>query len=511
VYDVVVIGAGSAGAVVAARTSENPDLRVLLIEAGPDYPLLAETPFDLRNGYDNSYRDHDWGLRYRPTEFFPERPFPRGRVTGGSSAVNTTIALRGMREDYDAWAESVGCPAWRFERVLPLFCRLERDLDFGDAPYHGDAGSISIRRHPWEELTRSHQAFLETARRLGYPDCPDANDPESAGAGPHPMNKLGRTRVSTAVGYLAPARIRPNLEIRARTTARRLLFRGRSAVALEVEGAGGAVERIEARLFVCAAGAIHTPGLLVRSGIGPPDTLDALGIEAVAELPGVGRNLCDHPAVPVVCVARHPEVASRELPLIQTILRYTAPGSAQRNDLQIELLTFAAAVDGEPCFGVAAVLEQCESRGLLRVVSTDPHAPPAIEPALCSDPRDVERLAGCLLEAHRFAQTKPLAELCARIVFPDPARGLDLAGARELCRRLSGSGYHPCGTARMGEDSDPEAVCDGYGAVRSVENLVVADASLMPSVPRANTNLTCIMIGEQVGEWLRTRHPRYPL
>ncbi len=508
-HDVIVIGAGSSGAVVAARASENPNLDVLLLEAGPDYAALAQTPFDLVDGHQNSLRDHDWGLRYRPTEFSGERPLPRGRVTGGSSAVNTTIALRGMREDYDAWAEQAGA-AWRFERVLPLFRRLERDLDFGDAAHHGDAGPIPIRRYPWDELVPSHQAFLETARALGYPDCPDANAPDGFGAGPHPMNKLGRTRISTAVGYLAPARIRPNLEIRAQATVRRVLFRGRRAVGVEVEH-GGELERIEGKLVVCSAGAIHTPGLLVRSGIGARELLDGLGIAVVSDLPGVGENLCDHPAVPVLCAVRDPALASAELPLIQTILRFTAPGSAQRNDLQIELLTFAATADGTPCLGVAAVLEQCESRGRLRINSAASDAQPLIEPGLCSDARDASRLAGCLLEARRFAESKPLSDLIERIVFPDPRRALDLDSARELCRRVSGSGYHPCGTAKMGADSDPAAVCDGHGAVRGTENLLVADASLMPAVPRANTNLTCIMIGEQIGEWLRTRHARYPL
>lgn len=368
-YDVIVIGAGSSGAVVASRVSEHPSRSVLLIEAGPDYADIEKTPFDLVNSHNNSYTDHDWGLTYQPT-FGRNDPLPRGRVTGGSSAVNTTIALRGMPEDYDEWADQ-GNAEWTWQKVLPAFRRLERDLDFGDESYHGDAGPISIRRYPPDELLPQQQAFLATSRELGYPDCADANDPDGWGAGPHPMNKLGRLRVSCAIGYLAAARIRPNLQIRANVLVLRLLFNSGSCSGVEVETKEGGIEQISARLVVLSAGAIMSPAILMRSGVGPRDQLDSLGIDRLRDVPGVGANLCDHPALAVVCRVKDPAIIDSDQPLIQTILRYTADGSERRNDLQIEQLSFAGITGGPASFMIAAVLEYPYGRGELRLRSAN--------------------------------------------------------------------------------------------------------------------------------------------
>ncbi|MGI8792163.1 MAG: GMC family oxidoreductase [Acidimicrobiales bacterium] len=507
-FDVVVIGAGSSGSVIAARASENPNLTVALVEAGPDYPALAETPWDLVNSHDNSYVDHDWRFSYTPASTSPATAFPRGRVTGGSSAVNTTIALRGMPEDYDGWA-AAGNPEWAWPNVLRAFCRMERDLDFGDAPFHGDAGPISIRRYPESEMTEPQQAFLAAADDLGYPACPDANDPDGWGAGPHPMNKLGRVRISTAVGYLAPARVRPNLTILPDRPVRRLLLEGKRVTGVEVDGPNG-TERVHGRVVVLSAGAIQSPAILMRSGIGPKGQLDGLGLDAVAEVAGVGQNLCDHPAVAVVAQARDASMVDRDLPIIQNILRYTAPGSEHRNDLQIEPLTFAGrAAPGAALFGIAAVLEHTYGRGQVRLASADPSEGPLIEPHFGEDERDNSRLAACLLDTVRFLEAAPIADLVEEVHFPRLPLTLD--GAMAIVAKRAGSGYHPCGTCRMGPEGDAGAVVDQYGRCHTVDGLVVADASIMPEVPRANTNLTAIMIGEMVGEWVRTEPSRFGL
>jgi choline dehydrogenase len=508
-HDIIIIGAGSAGSVIANRASEDPNRTVLLIEAGPDYPDLAATPFDLVNSHNNSYTPHDWGFKYEPTRG-REVSFPRGRVVGGSSAVNTTIALRGMPEDYDEWAD-LGNTEWTWDKVLPAFNRLERDLDFGDKDYHGDAGPISIRRYPHEELLPQQQAFLASADELGYPYCEDANEPTGFGAGPHPMNKLGRLRVSCAVGYLAPARIRPNLEIRANTTVQRILFDGRAASGVEVENETGETEVLQAKVVVLCAGALMSPTILMRSGIGPARQLEALGINSLSDDPGVGQNLSDHPALAVVCEVKDGAIIDQDQPLIQTILRYTADGSDLRNDLQIEQISFAGRQGAPPMFSIAAVLEYQHGRGELRLRSADLAAPPIVDNRFCEDERDSKRLVSCMRDTLAFAKKGPLADMIKSIAFPDPARPIDDASLANLCAKFSGSGYHPCGTVKMGPKSDSSAVVDQYGCAHRLDNLVVADASIMPGVPRANTNLTCIMIGEMVGEWLRTEPGRYGL
>src|SRR6478672_7081035 len=264
-YDDIIVGGGSAGAVLAARLSEDPARRVLLLEAGPDYVTLTSTPADLRDGWRMSLREHDWALTAQAVRG-RAIPYPRARVIGGSSAVNATIALRGVPADYDEWA-ALGNDAWSWARVLPHFRRLEDDPE-GSDELHGRGGPIAIRRWRRDELIPTQRAFFEVCRRLGFAEVVDHNHPEASGVGSFPQNRRNRLRLSTALAYLLPARQRLNLTIRPRGLVSRVLCEGQRAVGIEIHS-GRESEQVFGRRITLAAGAIGSPAILMRSGVGP--------------------------------------------------------------------------------------------------------------------------------------------------------------------------------------------------------------------------------------------------
>jgi choline dehydrogenase len=506
-YDDIIVGAGSSGAVLAARLSEDSDRSVLLLEAGPDYLTVEQTPRDLTNSF-ISTGPHDWGLMARA---MPGRKinFPRGKVTGGSSAVNGQVALRGTPQDFDEWA-AWGNSEWSFEQVLPFHRKLEDDRDArGD--FHGTGGPIWIERRRSEASQPLNRAFFEAACAAGYAEVWDHNDPASTGVGPVPRNHRNGIRISTAIGYLALARHRLNLTIRPNVNAHRVIIENGRAVGVEVECAG-TIQRVRGRRVTLSAGAIYSPALLLRSGIGPRDELSALGIDCQVNLAGVGRNLIDHTmvlavATPVAGVAHDPQVT------LSLLIRYTAAGSDQFNDMQLWIVElFDASLAPGPVFDlpvptvlIGPGLQRPLSRGRLSLRSADPDVPPVIDLNYLDDPEDLRRMVDGLRiawrlmhDGHLAPMLKEIVNLTADVVNSDAALE---AFVRDNCTTI----FHPVGTAKMGPETDPMAVVDQYCRVRGVEGLRVVDASVMPNIVRANTNLTCIMIGERVAEWMLTQ------
>ncbi len=503
--DTIVVGAGSSGAVVAARATEDGNRQVLLLEAGPDYPHPDGVASDLRDGTRNSMRMHDWGQTHRTHPASRVLfPFPRGRVVGGSSAVNTCIALRGQPHDYDEWA-ALGLGDWAWDMVLPAFKRLENDLDVQNA-WHSQEGPVPLRRQRPEELAPWQAAFLEACATLGHERCADSNDPTTTGAGTHAMNLVNGIRMSAALCYLVPAvRQRPNLRIRPHTLVRRVLTSRRRVIGVEVE-THGRVHTIESRQVVLCAGATSTPGVLLRSGIGPRRELERLGVEVVVDLPAVGSRLLDHPGVAIFLRPREPHRVPGK-PFIQTVLRYTSPGGP-RNDMVLQAGSVVPTVFGTlPLVSVMCSVGKSYGQGTLVYSSANPRARPRIESRLLVEPRDRRRAIQAMLMAVELTRTPAMRDLATP--FWPLRRVIDGAGLEQAFERwidrISDSSYHPCGTVPMGgsDANDAEAATDGRGRVRHVQGLIVADASLMPTIPSAHTNLTVIMMGERFGEWLR--------
>jgi choline dehydrogenase-like flavoprotein len=500
--DTIVVGAGSAGAVIASRVTERTDRRVLLVEAGPDYPDLDSVPADLRDGTRNSFSKHDWGYLHRPTSGQMLFRFPRGKVVGGSSAVNTCIALRGHPYDYDEWA-ALGLPEWSFERCLPYLKRLERDLDF-DNQWHGQDGPVPLRRHPPGELTPWQAAFLEACDELGYPRCADHNNPTlPAGAGPHAMNKVDGQRMSAARCYLGPAvRRRDNLRIRAGTVVRRVRFQNRKVVGLEVEGQDGRGETIPAERVVLCAGAIGSPGILLRSGVGPRREVERLGADLVADVPAVGARLLDHPGAALFVIPRR-GVCRVSDPCLQTALRCTSEASPHPGDIIVQPGSIVHLPwTTLPMVSVMVQVGKPRGHGYIHFPDADPRGRPRIESAILHHPVDRDAAVEAIMLAYRLA-ARPAMRKLGWFAWPPEAVLRQKPRVEDWIRRICDSGYHPCGTVPMGPDGRADAAVDARGRVRGVEGLFVADASIMPTVPSSNINLPTLMIGERFGEWLR--------
>lgn len=558
----IVAGGGSGGCALAARLSENPANRVLLIEAGPDYGT-ANIPDDLTDTYAHramTNSQYFWPALQVSRGSHAHIPpagrkpyfFYQGRVMGGGSSVNGQVALRGSPADFDGWAEA-GAKGWDWSGVLPYFRKLETDLDYTDQ-YHGATGPITIRRIPrenWDEFTN---AVAKAWDKEGHSLVPDMNGEFQEGYSPLPTSNDGQARRSTANGHLSDeVRARSNLRLMPETKVLKVLFEGRTAVGVEVERAGQA-QRIMGEKIIVSAGAFHSPKLLMLSGVGPAAHLRQFGIEVVADRAGVGSNLQDHPLISVSAylppIAREKHVIRRNY----SYLRYSSKvaGCEPADMIMMAVCQSMWHAVGERIGTLSTYISLPYSRGTVRLGSTDPNVQPVIDFNWLDDARDRERLLGAFLRMAGMFTNEPVktyaldpfpssfSERVAAISKPTglnlvltnvaaaildsaaPLRKLLIEGiiseapalkklmadreaAMEYVCSAVRSAWHPSCTCRMGSPDDPMAVTDHRGAVIGVQNLYIADASIMPRVTRTNTNLPSIMIGERVADLIQGR------
>jgi choline dehydrogenase len=482
--DVVVVGAGTSGCALAARLAD-AGRRVLLLEAGP-VPAEADWPAEVRDATSLAAtapgHPVNWDLA---AEVLPGRAVrvPRGRIAGGSSALNAAVFVRATRADLDGWA-AAGNPLWSHDAVLPAFRRLESDADYGDRPGHGSTGPVPVRRLP--SPSPLADAFAAAAAELGLPAEPDKNGDAPPGYGPIPFNVDGGVRINAAMAYLGPRRRLPRLTVRGGVTVRRVLVeRGRAVGVLTDEGP------VRAGEVVLSAGAVGSAHLLLASGLGPAADLAAAGVDVVADLP-VGAAFSDHPLV-YVPYRPAPGLPVPALPL-HGVLHAPVEGG------QVEVLPWLRPFGSDPEPLISVGLQHPVARGRLSLDPAEPAGPPRLEYRYLADEADRRglragvRLAAALLEASAFSEAAAPSAALPRAVLADDA-ALDAWIAARV-----GTAVHLSGTVPMGPDTDPGAVVDQHLRVRGVERLRVVDTSVLPWVPSRGTAATAVLIGERAAE-----------
>jgi choline dehydrogenase len=526
VYDYIIVGAGSAGCVLAARLSADSSVSVLLLEAGPpDGAPEIQAPAALSRLFQTSY---DWNYATVPQHRAAGRSiyWPRGKVLGGSSSMNAMIYIRGNRHDFQAWQDDYGCQGWGYPDLMPYFRRAE-DNSRGASAYHGADGPLAVSDPRYK--SPACEAFIAAAREQGAAANTDFNGPRQDGVGWYQLTQRKGRRWSAATGYLHPAMSRPNLTVHTSALVTKILVEHGQAVGVTYLRHGqGETVRTEGEVIL-SAGAVNSPQLLMLSGIGPAGHLIESGVEVVVDSPGVGANLSDHPVLPVTwstprlrglwektgnAGALRWQLTHRG-PVASNVAEsggfaHSEPG-LPAPDLQLHVLPAAYTDQGladptQRAMSVLVGLVDVKSRGRIRLRSADPRHRPAIDPGYLSDASDARALVAGLKMAREFVTARPMAAICRSEIAPGAHVRSD-AELLDFVRSSVVTLYHPAGTCAMGSETRWGTVVDPQLKVRGVGGLRVVDASVMPAVPRGNTNAPVIAIAERAADLIAGRAP----
>ena len=524
-FDFIIIGGGTAGCVVAERLSADPSHKVLLLEAGrANRNQLLRMPMTARSFWTNP--KYLWNYQSEPEPSVNNRriPVPRGKILGGSGAINGMLYARGHPRDYDQWRQ-LGLDGWGYEDVLPYFKRVERDSR-GDTLYHGAAGPLAVtRRVDANPLT---PLFIAAAKEAGIPFNDDQNGAQSEGMGVPDLTIEAGERASTYSAFLRPAMARPNLTVATDAKATKLLVENHRARGVAYIRNGESFTAHASREIVLSGGAYNSPQLLLLSGIGPADELKSVGVAPVHHLPGVGRNLQDHAGVSVINLATEPVSLVRNLRydrLALSVMRwwlsrggnvgtmpvvtngwYRSRPELERPDIQTLIGAnspfagpwFPGIKKPAPhMFASRSGLQHPESRGWMKLASADPLAPPRIWFNLFSAPGDLAVLRQAIRKVREIFHASPVRHLMGAEIMPGPDLTTD-AQLDAFIRNTTTTAYHPVGTCAMGRDEN--AVVDAQLRVRGLEGLRVADASVMPTITSGNTNAPTVMIGDKAAD-----------
>ena len=520
-YDVVIVGGGAAGCVLAGRLAADGRTSVLLLEAGPDYPDPDNLPADIKFGHtrfaEAQASKHNWALHGTITEEQGEIHVAQGKVIGGGSSINGQAMQRGFPDDFDSWA-ALGNDEWSYEKVLPYFRKSEHDLDIQDNYCHGADGPVPVRRRHTGLTPAIQQAFHAACITAGFGTTNDKNGLHPAGLGVTPSNNIDGVRVSTAMAHLNPVRHHLNLTVRGELFVRKIMIEGGKSVGVEAES-GGKVFRVDADRVVLSAGALRSPHLLMLSGIGPEEHLRQFGIQTVHHLPGVGQHLMNHLSAQMTFKVKDGISLAADRDAVHFALHYTSPGSSAVNDMVLRSSTvvderqehvagvrtkyLSGDVPPDRAARISCTLGLPDGSGYVTLASADPGVQPSFNYCYLQHPNDIRRVREGLRLAVRLLQSDEYKDVADYRIHPaDDILAND--DALDLwIRQTIGTARHVSGTCKMGPDSDPMAVVDQYCRVKGVRGLWVADASVMPRIPRSGgAHATVIMIGERVVDWI---------